>query len=741
MQQTRVRSALRVATVRAVERGDGNPNEQLRFWVWLIGAWAGEPLVAVADPDFVDVSFASLFPSATSTGIEPDPETPGRQPAPVLLLPRWGRLDERRSVADAPETREAHEAQLLEALTQAVPAERVGWLGPAAFLRSDSSARVRSWIARDWTVDLVVETNSHFSGVHPAFQLAFIAFRKRDEREPKLARYVGFRAEEAGPELRAEVHGLLRRAGGQTEHGYVLRVQPDASAGWGFDQNHPRHARSARDLESFGQATALGEVAELVLPRYRRGKGNCPNEECRVIEARGIGRDGSIDLDRCSTVKADPLADYSLRVGDVLVVELRRPADRLRVAVVRPEHLPASAGPNLIVVRPNADIDEHTRQFLVEYLRSRRAADLLDGLGGAGLHVNVARLGQLPVPIWDADLREAFAVADGARIQFSRWVDGSTALLREMFELPSASEAREHLMANGRILRQRLAAAEQIETLAFIVRTQYPHPVAYRWRAVEAEVSVGDPDRSIGAIRECFEVVECVIASFVLASAHSRGIELGAVAQLKRSFNSGVSGPSLGDWMQLVDESSSRAFRSLDDPLLHAILRYARDAATERRALKQLRDDWAHLRREPYRQRVEMSESALESLSRVLKSADFLTDYKLVHIVDTRWDSFSGVGRVVHRVLAGDHSVVPQSSITSSQLGIEVDSLYALGPFGDLLLLRPFLSGGRCGSCQAWHTFHPDRLTTDHGVLRSLEEGHTAVDPGLKRSLAYVGLA
>src|SRR5699024_1437524 len=116
------------------------------------------------------------------------------------------------------------------------------------------------------------------------------------------------------------------------------------------------------------------------------------------------------------------------------------------------------------------------------------------------------------------------------------------------------------------------------------------------------------------------------------------------------------------DWIQLLDEvATSKRFRSYERPHLFAEVREFHGDAVRRaiRLLAERRNDESHLRvgtTESNRRAVDHLVNALRTL---LKEARFLADMPLLHVTGIEWDSLRRRGTVEHRVLAGDHPVVP----------------------------------------------------------------------------------
>ena len=289
------------------------------------------------------------------------------------------------------------------------------------------------------------------------------------------------------------------------------------------------------------------------------------------------------------------------------------------------------------------------------------------------------------------------------------------------------------ILDSGRLLRLRTEAAALLDDFGHTVRTRFPHPVAYRWRHIEAAVSGGATAQAYEAVLDAFEVPLCYAAQLALVMARTSDTDVAALTDIRRKLAGGRSGPGLGDWTAVLQETTGRAFRSLpaDHPLGDLRHLLTGEAEEARRRLTRRRNDQAHLRRVEPADLPGALDAALHDLTTLLEQARFLSDLRLIHVTSARWDSLRGIATVGYRELMGDHPVVPTKTMDYRANDLEQGSLYVADDKRRLHLLRPFLIGRECPTCGNWSTFHVDSAPAGNVVLKSLEHGHTVEEPGL----------
>jgi hypothetical protein len=285
--------------------------------------------------------------------------------------------------------------------------------------------------------------------------------------------------------------------------------------------------------------------------------------------------------------------------------------------------------------------------------------------------------------------------------------------------------------------------AEALDDFGYRVRTLYPHPIALRWRGIEAESASDNPTNSghYGEILQAAEVLLGYLANVALALARECNLPVGAVTTLRENLGRGR-GLGLGDWVAVLEEISGRRFSRIDELIgLNDFREFLQKDGVGRavQALRNRRNDESHVRGVDALDLPAATEQARTELRTLITAADFIVDMPLILAESDEWDELSDKGRVIYRQLSGDHAVVPVQSMRSDRR-VERHSLYLLDAERGLHLLRPFLIAMQCPICRNPSTFHVDRLTTAGPEVKSLEDGHTTTRPDLHDALTQAGL-
>lgn len=172
------------------------------------------------------------------------------------------------------------------------------------------------------------------------------------------------------------------------------------------------------------------------------------------------------------------------------------------------------------MLRPNSSLRPHEIVLVKQYLCSPLAKTVVTD--GVGLHLRSSALRELPVPQPDETLSSALVDLNEAADRLNKWQTEAVSLVESaLSEEPRAARAR--LLRSGRLLRMRAEAAALLDDHGHAVRTRYPHPVAYRWRWVEAEMS-GDPSfQAYDAVLEAAEVLLAYTAIVTMVMARRHG--------------------------------------------------------------------------------------------------------------------------------------------------------------------------------------------------------------------------
>ena len=638
--------------------------------------------------------------------------------------------------------RALHEVALARALALVPVGTRIAAVLPFPLFSSEVSRSLREEVQDHLSV--VIEHRHTWPGLHRSFRMHMAVFEKAsDDREStgSLLRFFHIPAGldddvKLAADVDADLADLLVRKGGHTRWGFVLREGLPRGEPWVYDLYSPQSMALQKDLRELGELRRLSELADF--PRtihavIRRGSLVDPESEEGVplLEGRDITPNGDVLWDR--TRHRIHESEALLMPGDICVRAIGNPTAPLVSAQIPCGAPPLAAGHNLVVLRKKAETSEEEWQVLGDYLRSPRAADLIAPRALGSIHLNRNALGQLPVPVPDEALRVALRRLTVAAADFESWREEAERQKRGLFGYPASQVGRFHLMQAGKRARQRQRAGRSVESLAFRIRTQYPYPLAYRWRAVEARAKGLEDYHNV---LDCAETTICYLALLAIVGAQVLDVHIGKLVQLGRRLVERGKGIGLGDWIAVLREAgTSKRFRGLKSFPFPEVLTVLTDEETNDavQRLQAARNDQAHGRGPKGAAVVAAIEDRFADLERLLQSAEFLVEYPLRLIAETRRDSLSGLTLISYRDLMGDHALVPLASDEHESSEIEAESLYFLDRMGRYHLARPWLAWLTCPECQRPATFHVERynMMSDTVTLKSLEHGHIMMDKRL----------
>ncbi len=699
----------------------------------------------------LEVALHGAFAQFERVGLKPTPsylESIPRVLRPstnVLLIAPFERIEDRATIKRLG-LRHLHEAALRSALDEVGRECVVVAVVPASLLKSArSETRAAAFAGR--FPNLIVEGSHAWPmsmGISSRFSLTVVGFEPAKTESP-LCRFLRLGGDVEPEVVERSLDQLLGMDGGSAENWMVIREPPAILEPVVWERLHPDFIARREELSAFGDARPLESLVErqatIPLVRPRRGqsdetpvdRGGTP-----VIEGRAISVDGiDHDLIRTSAVVDSRLL---LAAGDICMREIASPENRTFPVVELGEaDLPLVASNRVLVLRPKPELSDVERRLLLTFLRSQRFRELL-AAEGWDLHVIWSRIAQVPVPVPDARLHHAIEELDKASEALATWADEIEAAQGELFTKPSAREAYQDLVASSEIVRQRVASARLLDDLDYRVRTRYPLPIAWRWRTLEG---VRGTQEKTEALVKCYETLICYLGLLSLKLAHSAQTAIAAWDQVKAALSHGR-GPTLGDWVNVLQEASGGQFRQIAvGRPLSEVTQFLRDPELNDRQLRltALRNDRAHDRPPADGTDEDLLDQALQDLRALLDGASFITNYPLVLVEDTSWDALSQQNVVTYRELTGDHPVAPLSDRVVATPEIESSSLYLLDPGGTMILLRPFLHATPCPTCGLLSTFRLERFDSDGAPeLKSLEHGHVVSRPGDLAALQAVGL-
>ena len=651
----------------------------------------------------------------------------------LLAIPLWGRRSGARL--------ERHEETVLEITPKQ---GRLAVLLPATSLYTARSREFRDLLLTTWTPRAIVEFTG-VPGAHAQFMATLVVLERPDGSD-SLTRFFRVPLQGDSQAVCRDLARLMRMSGGSTEHGYVCRGDLAGRDTWSFDGNDPRVAAEAAALRGFGGLALLAEYYDVVSgPRRSKDDGDFP---ARILTARGISREGGVEAEPVDEMWDSTDAFWrdlgpDLREGDLVLRNLWQPGHPLVVGEVRPEQLPACATRHVSVLRPKSEETRADSRFYMAYLRSSAAKVQLAALA-QGMCLTRASLERLPVPVPDTPLRGAFADLDHAQRSLVAWTGEIGRLLTEAFERSSPVEARAHVIARGRLLRQRAEAAALLDDPAHQIATRYPYPVAIRWSVAANERGRGNDLEYVRKALDCFETLMAYTASIGVVLARARGMDVRALEDVRSNLSTGQ-GPTLGTWRAILQELGNSKKPRTGEPgsALMGVERFLVDGSPTAEASKYLadvRNDLSHARPPAPSKFASVAAAVEDCLAGVLDAASFLMDLVPVYVTDARWDALRGRARLEVQRLAGDRTEVPFEVLSYPDAAIEVRSLYILDEEGSLCLLRPNLLRERCPECQSLSTFHIDKLGDDGVWLKSLEDGHRMKYPDAEpfRQVGYL---
>lgn len=258
---------------------------------------------------------------------------------------------------------------------------------------------------------------------------------------------------------------------------------------------------------------------------------------------------------------------------------------------------------------------------------------------------------------------------------------------------------------------------------------------------MEAALSgASTPGEGYAAILDAAESLLAFLAQVTLVLAQAANIEV-KTKQAIRSKLRGGSGPSMGDWAAVLQETTAKHFGEAQGALMDISGMFRlQEVEAARVRLSGRRNDEAHNRRVEAVDMKAATQDALADLRALTKAANFLVDMPLRHVTDTSWDSFARRATVTFREMVGDHWVVKSRTSLVPTNEIESNSLYVVDPEGHWHLLRPYLVVRDCPQCRTLSTFHVDAVKSGEVRFKSLENGHTILDSRDLETLTSVGI-
>lgn len=650
----------------------------------------------------------------------------------VILFPPLGRREGKSALYNTPEAAARNLAAALP------PETRLVVLLPLRSISGGQRHSLLEEITADRFVAAVVDFHlaDIFSSVHRSSRICAVVL------EPAPPVRVVFLSASTGRNSSALKQYYRLISGTRvTESGFLLDGPIDVSKGFLPSQLDPARERRLAEAEAIGELRPLADFCDVTRglgPTIRSNKepqeGDIPVFRARDLHGSGLAVGEGVEWIAPSDVE-------QLQEGDLLLGAISAADSVVVVAVVHDDDLPAVAGRNVIVLRPRPETTPSMLRVIRYFICSTRFSEQLLSNHMGLVQITIGDLKNVLVPLPDDDLLAAFDAVETAASEFELWHSEAETLLESALDGDDLVEARKQLIASSNMLRQRSQAARQLDDLSHRISTRYPLPLAYRWRTVLAS---RDSAEGLESVLKAQEVLLSYLVVMAVVSARAGGVNLSQLKNIRDRFSRRRGGTDLGTWRAILDEAAeANAMRRLPEnhPMVEVREFFSDpDVSAAATFLAALRNDKSHLREVGHNEQMSVSTDAWENLEQLFLAAEFVTEYPLVKVVETRWDSIEGENKISYLLLTGDSPIVPQSRMVTKSNEIEAESLYLIDQKGELHLLRPLLIGRICLECGNWSTFQPDRVISGGLVeYKSLERGHSVEISGVERALAAVG--
>ncbi len=637
----------------------------------------------------------------------------------------------------------------------------LGLLMPRGFLLNTRSQALREQVNQSATPRFVIDfdTGQIFSNIPAGVSLHLIIIETGQAGDrlvrffhcPNIPPYVSADGTVTVDDKRqkailSDLKWLAKRGGGSREFGYILREGIPADTPWLYDRHHPNYRRQVEDLSHFGQVRPLGDLVKMWFGFRHSDQVNLllPGRESQkgipVIEDRDIGHNSLAYDEARYRILPKHAEEFQLQPNDICLRAKIAQDQTLRVIKIEQEMLPLTANNSVLVLRPKPEINLDV-SFLVAYLQSTNIIDLLRAQGLAK-RLYPQTLKEVPVPVQDEELQAALNDIRIAAQSMGDWQVEAESTIQSLFNFKSAQEARTHVLAVGRRIRQRERAAQQIDDLSYRLRTGLPYPLAYRWRMAETAQSTLAGYRDV---LECAETLICYLGLIALVMMRSVGQPVGYLGEISERLTNIGHGTNFGDWVAILREvQGKKSLKKISHVPFDEVARFLDDETIDQALtlLTENRNDNAHGRGPHGSEITEKIEESLTALQTMLEATEFLTEYPLRYIEETHRDSIAGITTYRYRSVMGDHAIVGVEEGRTDMAELEAHSLYLMDRSDELHLIRPFLIRRECPTCKRWEVFYLDTYKAREGicVLKSMTTGHTLNDNQISNVFRHVGM-
>ncbi|MBI5252425.1 MAG: hypothetical protein HY912_23265 [Desulfomonile tiedjei] len=634
------------------------------------------------------------------------------------------------------------------------PGTIVGVLLPLGTLVDEHSRGFRERLSDSGTIMYVIELSNRqqlLPDVHSAFRMVIVIMiaGKADSELLRFWKMPDTVEEEQDEPIVSDLLRLSKQQGGQTNFGYVLRQRLPQGSPLSFDMYHPSVGKTIRDISILGAVRPLGELAEVFFGHLnlRRDAAMLTDSDSDrgipVIEGRDILSDGTIVVENTRYTSKHVPPEKCLKPGDICTRRLVGPKPfRFYVTQIQESNL-VSASDSVIIIRRRSSTGDEDWLILKLFLRSPKFLELLASQT-TSQSIRIGDFRNIPVPISDPTLKLALTELLQASEIFSVWKTETEKAIGSLFDFESVKDSRMYLLSQGRRLRQRVHAARQMDEFSYRVRTQFPHPIAFRWRTVES----CKPDlEGYLYVLECAEITLCYLASMAIVLAYRvMNDEIKRLSEIAKRLADRASGTSMGDWVAiLIDARKFRRLSSTRESIPFYEVLLCLDDNRIKQALdnlKRRRNDQAHGRGPKGSDIPKAFKEARSDLEQLLEGIEFVSEYPLIYVEVTERDSLQRTTEYQYRTLMGDHPLVPLQRNTTQMAEVEAHSLYLLDRNDHLYLLRPLMTRRECPHCGNWATFYLDSYNKhdDKCILKSMEHSHTVEDTNIPGAFRLLGM-
>lgn len=625
---------------------------------------------------------------------------------------------------------------VLESLSQLAVGQRLA-VATQSEWAPGATADSRQRMLANADVVLVLEVRGG-EGQRP---VTLACFERRVADGPRApSRFMRIPYDEAGSQAVDEVAQLIKRTGGRTPNGYVQRQPLDPTlpvtyegqdfAKSGGSRHQPQRLASLFSIE-FGPISRNG------------ARTSSPGNGPRVLDPSHL-QTAELQAIRQRAVTDLP-PDALLQPQDICVSTSRARTGPLLVRAIKKSDPPLVADEKLLVLRATVELDERQIGFVARYLGSERTASLLRRRKGVGNYLTISDIADLPIPAPVEALLSALDDLQAARAQLTTWADEVDTATERVLAHDGAQGGIIELRSTGQLLRQRVAAARQLNDRSYRFRSMFPLPVALPYRQAQ---TAGKDHAGYHQILRCAETFTGYLAMLSIVLARSVGVDLASVKALRTKLANTGHGISMGDWITIVREVSGRKFinRVTRDGPLTELCELASEGSRVSDILRDfgtMRNDLAHNRGPAGAASAAVAfETALSMLGDLYSECEWLCDYPIRLVENVVWDSYSASGTYCYREFVGDHHLVTTRTADAPGPELNVGRLYVVDRGQGLHLLSPLVHWQECDDCGQPAAFFLDRFNASSGScsLRAMDHSHSIERVDVVLALAQLGL-